>query len=131
MVLETEVKDGKTRKWAGLVGPLFKNEYATAELGQLKFTGLTDDGEIQYNQYLTEVRAARKDPVKRKFERDHLEWYKTKHGIVASTYEAEMTRRANLNPIAGVARDTAEEMEFDDSYLFGGKDDEGSGSDGD
>ena len=69
MVLHTNVKDGKTRKWAGAVGPLFKNVYASAEKGQLKFTGLTQDGQDQHNDYLTQVRQARKDPTKCKFKR--------------------------------------------------------------
>lgn len=100
------------------MGPLFKNEYATADKGQLNYTGLTEDGENQYKQYLTQVRAARKDPVKRQFEKDHLVWYKNKHGIVMADYESEMVRRANLNPKDGVAQDTNEELEYNDKHLF-------------
>ena len=128
MVLESEVKDGKTRKWAGCVGPLFKNDFASADNGQLKFTGLTNDGETQYYEYLTQVREARADPDKRKFERDHLTWYKAKHGIVMSTYEEEMVRRANLSPVAGIANDTAEELQYSDKHLFPESDAESSGS---
>lgn len=122
------VTDGKTKKWAGCVGPLFKNDYASADNGQLKFTGLTNEGETQYYEYLTQVREARADPDKRKFERDHLTWYKAKHGIVMSTYEEEMVRRANLNPVAGIANDTAEELQYSDKHLFPESDAESSGS---
>lgn len=122
------VTDGKTKKWAGCVGPLFKNDYASADNGQLKFTGLTNEGETQYYEYLTQVREARADPDKKKFERDHLTWYKAKHGIVMSTYEEEMVRRANLNPVAGIANDTAEELQYSDKHLFPESDAESSGS---
>ena len=128
MVLESVVTDGKTKKWAGCVGPLFKNDYASADNGQLKFTGLTNDGETQYYEYLTQVREARAHPDKKKFERDHLTWYKAKHGIVMSTYEEEMVRRANLNPVAGIANDTAEELQYSDKHLFPESDAESSGS---
>jgi len=131
VVLESEVKDGKTLKWAGCVGPLFKNEFASAQNGQLKFTGLTTDGQTQYNQYLAQVREARADPDKRKFERDHLTWYKAKHGIVMSTYEEEMVRRANLNPVAGIATDTAEELQYSDKHLFPASEAESSDSEED
>jgi hypothetical protein len=128
VVLESVVTDGKTKKWAGCVGPLFKNDYASADNGQLKFTGLTNEGETQYYEYLTQVREARADPDKKKFERDHLTWYKAKHGIVMSTYEEEMVRRANLNPVAGIANDTAEELQHSDKHLFPESDAESSGS---
>jgi hypothetical protein len=128
VVLESVVTDGKTKKWADCVGPLFKNDFASADNGQLKFTGLTNEGETQYYEYLTQVREARADPDKRKFERDHLTWYKAKHGIVMSTYEEEMVRRANLNPVAGIANDTAEELQYSDKHLFPESDAESSGS---
>jgi len=128
-VLEREQKDGKTTWWTGLSGPLFKNEYANAEKGQLKFTGLTDEGETKYNEYLEHAKAARKNAVMRQFEKDHLVWYKNKHGIIASDYESEMARRANLNATAGIAQDTQEEMDYDDSHLFDKSDEDSDGSD--
>lgn len=129
VVLSTDVKDGKTRKWAGTVGPLFKNTYASAEKGQLKFTGLTEDGQNKYDEYLEQVRQARQDPIKRKFERDHLTWYKAKHGIVLNDYEAEMERRNNLTVKVGIARDKPEEENYDGDYLFSDSDgdDDGQG----
>ena len=129
VVLETETKNGKTTRWAGLSGPLLKNEHAQADIGQLKFAGLTDAGEIQYNQHLETVRNARKDAVKKAFERAHLTWYKDKHGIVMNDYESEMIRRANANPKAGIAQDTPQELEYDDKHLFDDSDGDADGSD--
>ena len=123
------MKDGKTTYWVGLSGDKFKNDYATADQGQLKYTGLTDEGENQFQQYLEQVQNARRSAVKRQFEKDHLVWYKAKHGIVASDYESEMTRRANLNPKAGIAHDTQEELEYDDSHLFDNDSEESDASD--
>lgn len=124
-------KHNKWRKWAALSGPLFKNEYAKAEYGQQKFTGLTELGDQQFEQYLADVRAARKDKDKRQFEKDHLAWYKQQNNIECSSYEAEMARRAQANAKEGIAKDTEEEKKFDDSLLFGVSDGDDSSDDSD
>jgi len=108
----------KTDCWAATIGDIFKNPYALATSGQQHFTGLTDEGELQYNEYLAEVIAARKDPVKRKFEKDHLAHYKTENGLQGDTYEDEIARRAMANPTAGIAQDTQEELEWSDRELY-------------
>jgi len=71
----------KTDCWAAAVGDIFKNPYALATSGQQHFAGLTDDGELQHNEHLTDVKAARADPAKRKFEKDHLAHLKAEMGI--------------------------------------------------
>ena len=124
---------GKMRQWAALSGPLFKNEYAKAEYGQQKFTGLTDLGDQQFEAYVQLNRDARADKDKRQFEKDHLAWFKQENGIECSTYEAEMARRSQAAAKADIAKDTEEEKKFDDSLLFGHSDgdDSSSGSDSD
>ena len=122
-----DVKDGKDRKWAGCVGPLFKNTYALAKKGQLKFTGLTQDGQTECDECPEQVQQARKDPIKRKFERDHLAWCKAKHGIVLNDCEAEMERRNNLTVKGGIARDKPEEENYDGDYFFSDSDGDDDG----
>ena len=108
----------KTDCWAATIGDIFKNPYALATSGQQHFTGLTDEGEVQYNEYLAEVIAARADPVKRKFEKDHLAHYKAKNNIQGATYEEEIARRNMANPTAGIAQDTQEELLWSDRELY-------------
>jgi len=62
----------KTDYWAATIGDTFKNPYAMATSGPHPFTGLTEDGEEQCNEHLEAVIEARKDPVKRMFEKNHL-----------------------------------------------------------
>jgi len=118
-VLSEVVKSvDKTDCWAATIGDIFKNPYALATSGQQHFTGLTDDGELQYNEYLANVKAARADPIKRKFEKDHLAHLKTEMGIQCATYEDEIARRNMANPTAGIAQDTAEELAWSDRELY-------------
>ena len=120
VVLSEVVKSAdKTDCWAATIGDIFKNPYALATSGQQHFTGLTDDGELQYNEYLADVKAARADPVKRKFEKDHLAHYKAQNNIQCATYEEETARRNMANPTAGIAQDTAEELAWSDRELYG------------
>jgi len=89
-----------------------------ATSGQQHFTGLTDDGEEQYKEYLAEVIAAHKDPVKRKFEKDHLAWLKPQMDIQCATYKDEIARRNMANPMAGITQDTQEELDWSDRDLY-------------
>ena len=114
----------KTDCWAAAIGDIFKNPYALATSGQQHFTGLTDEGELQYNEYLADVIAARADPVKRKFEKDHLAHYKAENNIQGATYEEEIARRNMANPTAGIAQDTAEELAWSDRELYGDESEE-------
>jgi len=104
----------KTDCWAAAIGDIFNNPYALATSGQQHFTGLTDEGEDQHKEHLADVIAVRADPVKRKFEKDHLAWLKTKMGIQCATYEDEIARRNMANPTAGIAQDTQEELDWCD-----------------
>jgi len=82
----------KTDCWAATIGDIFKNPYALATSGQQHFTGLTDEGEDQHKECLADVIAARADPVKRKFEKDHLAHYKTEMGIQGAVGQDEISR---------------------------------------
>jgi len=108
----------KTDCWAAATGDIFNNPYALATSGQQHFTGLTDDGEDQYKEYMADVIAARADPVKRKFEKDHLAWLKSQMDIQCATYEDEIARRNMANPTAGIAQDTQEELDWSDRELY-------------
>ena len=120
VVLSEVVKSAdKTDCWAAAIGDIFKNPYALATSGQQHFTGLTDEGELQYNEHLADVIAARADPVKRKFEKDHLAHFKVANNIQCATYEEETARRNMANPTAGIAQDTAEELAWSDRELYG------------
>jgi len=118
MLSEVVKSPEKTDCWAAAVGDIFNNPYALATSGQQQFTGLTDDGEAQHNEHLAEVKAARADPAKRKFEKDHLAWLKTKMGIQCATCEDEIARRNMENPTAGIAQDTQEELDWSDRELY-------------
>jgi len=107
----------KTDCWAAAIGDIFNNPYALVTNGQQHFTGLTDEGELQCKEYLANVIAARADPAKRKFEKDHLAFLKTEMGIQCATYEDEIARRNMANPTAGIAQDTAEELAWSDRDL--------------
>jgi len=88
-----------------------------ATSGQQHFTGLTDEGEDQHKEHLADVIAARADPAKRKFNKDHVAWLKTKMGIQCATYEDEIARRNMANPTAGITQDTQEELDWSDREL--------------
>jgi len=107
----------KTDCWASAIGDIFIDPYALATSGQQPHAGLTDDGEVQHKEHLANVKAARADPVKRKFEKDHLAHLKTKMGIQCATCEDEITRRNMANPTAGIAQDTQEELDWSDREL--------------
>jgi len=108
----------KTDCWAAAIGDIFNNPYALATSGQQHFAGLTDEGEDQCKEYLADVIAARADPVKRKFEKDHLAHLKTEMGIQCATYEDEIAHRNMANPTAGIAQDTQEELDWSDRELY-------------
>ena len=119
------------KKWAGLYGDIFKNEYAKAESGQQKWTGLKEEGVEQYEAYLLASRTARVDKTKRAFEEAHLAWYKAKHDLQCDTYDQEVARRARANAAEGIAKDTEDDLKFDDSIFFGESDGDDSGIDDD
>jgi len=116
----------KTDCWAATIGDIFNDPYALATSGQQHFTGLTDDGELQHNEHLAEVIAARADPAKRKFEKDHLAWLKPQMDIQCATYEDEIARRNRANPTAGIAQDTQEELDWSDRELHSDEEDDES-----
>jgi len=109
----------KTDCWAAAVGDIFNNPCALAASGQQHFAGLTDEGELQCKEHLANLIAARVDPVKRKFEKDHLAHLKTEMGIQCATCEDEIARRSMANPTAGIAQDAAEELAWSDWDLCG------------
>ena len=108
----------KTECWAATYGDIFKNAYTDGCSGQQNFTGLTKLGNSRYQKYLEDVKKARKDPIKRKFEKDFLAWYQTQRDIQCSTYEDDCKRRNKKDPKDGIATDSKEDEEWNDSCLY-------------
>lgn len=99
-------------------GPIFENRFALSSGGQKEFTGLTLDGENQYKAYLLQVNEARADPVKVQFEKDHLAHCRGLWNIQLGNWEADERRRNRGTVQAGLAEESKEEAEFDDSGMF-------------
>ena len=127
-VVLSEVQKGPDviQYWASTVGDIFKNNYFKATSGQQQYTGLTDDGEIQYDEHLADNIEAREDAVKRKFEKDHLDWLKPQMDIQCASYEAEVDRRTRADPTEGIAQDKEQDKLWDDSVLYSDEEDDES-----
>jgi len=108
----------KTECWAATYGDIFKNPYTDGCSGQQNFTGLTKQGNHQHNKYLADVKEARKDPTKRQFEKDFLKWFQGQLDIQCSTYEDDCKRRNKKDPKDGIATDSKEDEEWNDSCLY-------------
>jgi len=93
----------KTECWAATYSDIFKNPYTDGCSGQQNFTGLTKQGNRQYNKYLADVKEARKDPTKRQFEKDFLKWFQGQRDIQCSTYEDDC-KRTKRNPKMALQR---------------------------
>jgi len=103
--------------WASACGDIFKNPHTDGYSGQQNFTGLTKQGNRQHNKHLADVKEARKDPIKRQFEKNFLKWFQGQRGIQCSTYEDNCKRRNKKDPKDGIAMDSQKDEEWDDSCL--------------
>ena len=110
--------------WASTVGHIFKNDCFKATSGQQQHTGLTDDGETQYDEHLADNIEAREEPAKRRFDKDHLAWLKPQMDIQCASYEAEVERRTRADPTEGIAQDKEKDKVWDDSVYSDEEDDE-------
>jgi len=104
--------------WAATCSDAFKNPYTEGCSGQQNFTGLTKLGNRHYNKYLEDVKEARKNPIKGKFEKDFLVWFQTQRDIQCLTYEDDCKRRNKKDPKDGIATDTKEDEAWNDSCLY-------------
>jgi len=103
--------------WASACGDIFKNPHTDGYSGQQNFTGLTKQGNRQHNKHLADVKEARKDPIKRQFEKNFLKWFQGQRGIQCSTYEDNCKRQNKKDPKDGIATDSQKDEEWDDSCL--------------
>jgi len=113
-------KDGtnKIECWAAACGDIFKNPCTDGCGGQQNFTGLTEQGNRHCNKCLADVKEVRKDPIKRQFEKDFLKWFQGQRDIQCSTcHEDDCKRRNKKDPKDGIATDSKEDEEWNDSCL--------------
>jgi len=113
---------GHVKRWATLKGDIFINEYAKPTSGKQNFTGLTPEGQAQYDVYLEQSEAARADKDKRAIEKAHLNWLRPEMDIECDSYSLDLKRKNRKDGTEGIAQDTAEELAFDDTELFGESD---------
>jgi hypothetical protein len=105
-------------KHAYLRGAEFVNLYAEQSKGKKKYTGLKDEGDLKFNDYLERSESARRNPEKRKLERDLLDLFRQQAGLQCATYELEQVRLTAPPAQEGLAKDTEEEANFDDTEYF-------------
>ena len=119
----------KPKRTASLSGPIFLNKFAKTTMGQSEYTGLTEEGATQYETYLNAVIEARKDPDKRQFEKDHLEYQKTLMDIECEDWHADEKRKSRGDPKEGIATDNLKDLEFNEADLFSSESEDDSDSD--
>jgi len=102
---------------ASAYGDAFKNRFTDGCSGQQNFTGLTVAGLAQHNKCLEDVKKARADPEKRQFEKAILTWFQSQSDIHCSTCEEDVKRRNKNKPQDGIATDSKEDEEWNNSCL--------------
>jgi len=74
-------------------------------------------GSAHYSKHLEDVKKARADPEKRQFEKAFLTWFQGPSDIKCSTCEEDVKRRNKNKPKDGIATDSKEDEEWNDSCL--------------